>query len=96
MDDVIENCQTTFEEDGVTQQTLEDLRQVGCREAFSPAFLSSASLCRGSTKNLSYRYSIIMKIFAFLMCATSCVDGAGVLHLVALSLPKSWGEDRAI
>lgn len=29
MDDVIENCQTTFEEDGVNQQTLEDLRSVG-------------------------------------------------------------------
>ena len=28
MEDVIENCQTTFEEDGVSQQTLEDLRQV--------------------------------------------------------------------
>ena len=29
MNDVIENCQTTFEEDGVNQQTLEDLRSVG-------------------------------------------------------------------
>ena len=29
MDDVIENCQTTFEEDGVNQQTLDDLRKVG-------------------------------------------------------------------
>ena len=28
MDDVIENCQTTFEEDGVNQQTLDDLRKV--------------------------------------------------------------------
>ncbi|KAK4691682.1 transcription initiation factor TFIIA large subunit, partial [Lecanoromycetidae sp. Uapishka_2] len=27
MDDVIENCQTTFEEDGVNQQTLDDLRK---------------------------------------------------------------------
>ncbi|KAM0806374.1 transcription factor IIA, alpha/beta subunit-domain-containing protein [Usnea florida] len=33
MDDVIENCQTTFEEDGVNQQTLDDLRKVGF---FSP------------------------------------------------------------
>ena len=29
MDDVIENCQNTFEEDGVNQQTLDDLRKVG-------------------------------------------------------------------
>lgn len=29
MDDVIENCQLTFEEDGVNQQTLDELRKVG-------------------------------------------------------------------
>ena len=29
MDDVIENCQTTFEEDGVNPQTLDDMRKVG-------------------------------------------------------------------
>ena len=29
MDEVIENCQTTFEEDGVNQQTLDELRKVG-------------------------------------------------------------------
>lgn len=29
MDDVIENCQVTFEEDGVNQQTLDELRKVG-------------------------------------------------------------------
>ncbi len=28
MDDVIENCATTFEEDGVNQQTLDDIRKV--------------------------------------------------------------------
>lgn len=28
MDDVIENCQVTFEEDGVNQQTLDELRKV--------------------------------------------------------------------
>lgn len=28
MDDVIKNCETTFEEDGVSQQTLGDLRKV--------------------------------------------------------------------
>ena len=28
MDDVIENCHNTFEEDGVSQQTLEDLKTV--------------------------------------------------------------------
>jgi len=29
MNDVIENCQVTFEEDGINQQTLNDLRTVG-------------------------------------------------------------------
>lgn len=29
MDDVIDNCQTTFEEDGVNQDTLDELRTVG-------------------------------------------------------------------
>lgn len=29
MDDVIDNCTTTFEEDGVNQQTLDDIRKVG-------------------------------------------------------------------
>ena len=28
MDDVIDNCHTTFEEEGVSQQTLEELRTV--------------------------------------------------------------------
>ena len=37
MDDVIENCQTTFEEDGVNPQILDDLRKVG------HLFLSPAS-----------------------------------------------------
>ncbi len=41
MDDVIENCQTTFEEDGVAQQTLEDLRSVGFFVAFPPPFFTS-------------------------------------------------------
>lgn len=36
MDDVIENCQTTFEEDGVNPQILDDLRKVG-RLFLSPA-----------------------------------------------------------
>ena len=36
MDDVIENCQTTFEEDGVNLQILDDLRKVGHR-SLSPA-----------------------------------------------------------
>ena len=40
MDDVIENCQTTFEEDGVNQQTLDDLRKVG----LSPCYRSSRSI----------------------------------------------------
>lgn len=29
MDDVIESCQVTFEEDGVNQHTLDELRKVG-------------------------------------------------------------------
>lgn len=29
MDDVIESCQVTFEEDGVNHHTLDDLRKVG-------------------------------------------------------------------
>ena len=36
MDDVIENCQTTFEEDGVNPQILDDLRKVG-HLSLSPA-----------------------------------------------------------
>lgn len=35
MDDVIENCQVTFEEDGVNQQTLDELRKVGLFSLFS-------------------------------------------------------------
>ena len=35
MDDVIDNCQVTFEEDGINQQTLNDMRTVG----FSFSFL---------------------------------------------------------
>lgn len=35
MDDVIENCQVTFEEDGVNQQTLDELRKVGHFSLFS-------------------------------------------------------------
>ena len=38
MDDVIENCQTTFEEDAVNQQTLDDLRKVSP----SPSLFTSA------------------------------------------------------
>ena len=34
MDDVIDSCQVTFEEDGVNQQTLDDLRKVGSLLAF--------------------------------------------------------------
>jgi len=29
MDDVIDNCQVTFEEDGINQQTLNDMKTVG-------------------------------------------------------------------
>lgn len=34
MDDVIESCQVTFEEDGVNQHTLDDLRKVGASAVF--------------------------------------------------------------
>ena len=34
MDDVIDNCQVTFEEDGINQQTLNDLRMVGLSFCF--------------------------------------------------------------
>jgi len=41
MDDVIENCATTFEEDGVNQQTLDDIRKVGIPFPSSSTFKSS-------------------------------------------------------
>lgn len=50
MDDVIENCATTFEEDGVNQQTLDDIRKVG-------GGLSLSSLCSESF-NLFHQCSV--------------------------------------
>ena len=44
MDDVIENCQTTFEEDGVNPQILDDLRKVG-HLFLSPASTKSWHSC---------------------------------------------------
>ena len=38
MDDVIENCHNTFEEDGVSQQTLEDLKTVSGPALASQSF----------------------------------------------------------
>ena len=38
MDDVIENCHNTFEEDGVSQQTLEDLKTVSRPALASQSF----------------------------------------------------------
>ena len=43
MEDVIENCQTTFEEEGVSQQTLEDLRSVGVPFSFAPSLYHTTS-----------------------------------------------------
>ena len=43
MDDVIENCQVTFEEDGVNQQTLDELRKVGLFPLF---FISLVAFSR--------------------------------------------------
>jgi hypothetical protein len=40
IDDVIDNCQTTFEEDGINQRTLEDLRKVGLSFLIFPALTS--------------------------------------------------------
>ena len=53
MDDVIENCQTTFEEDGVNQQTLEDLRRVGLFLSSSQHFSSHGDVVQlPSSRNI--------------------------------------------
>lgn len=39
MDDVIDNCQVTFEEDGINQQTLNDMKTVGLSFSFLTASL---------------------------------------------------------
>ena len=68
MDDVIENCQTTFEEDGVNQQTLDDLRKVGLLRSLQSTLLpktmilalgsSSYTVCGLSVIRFkSYRFS---------------------------------------
>ena len=65
MEDVIENCQTTFEEDGVNQQTLEDLKSVG-----GPSLYLRVSLTRLAWVFLTFvlfssRQRHIKKTFGF-------------------------------
>ena len=74
MDDVIENCQTTFEEDGVNQQTLDDLRKVGFPLSSAITKLSS----RLSFSSLTAAYLLLASFilqptsfsvdFEFLLC----------------------------
>lgn len=42
MDEVIEQCQVTFEEDGINNQTLDDLRKVGPYPVHSYFFMRLA------------------------------------------------------
>ncbi len=71
MDDVIENCQTTFEEDGVNQQTLEDLRSVGALFLeTSPVHILSSYFCRCVTnlfKHLSHLKRMSMNMFCIVL-----------------------------
>ena len=48
MDDVIDTCQVTFEEDGINQQTLNDLRTVGL------AFSSPSAVAQLWIENLAH------------------------------------------
>jgi len=50
MDDVIDNCQVTFEEDGINQQTLNDMKTVGL---FFSSFLTASVLIKFSHIPLS-------------------------------------------
>lgn len=56
MDDVIENCQTTFEEDGVSHQTLDDLKSVGTYHFCRSHCYTSNLLC------LSFAYNDLIQI----------------------------------
>lgn len=65
MDDVIESCQVTFEEDGVNQHTLDDLRKVGLLlgryisiyfHIFSLDLLCQVLVCKMSLCHLPYLY----------------------------------------
>lgn len=55
MDDVIENCATTFEEDGVNQQTLDDLRKV--RPFLCPYYQYNEFVPIPSSKIISISFS---------------------------------------
>ena len=93
MEDVIENCQTTFEEDGVNQQTLEDLRSVG-RPGLHPrifSMLSSFSLFHLLLLLLlllleSYLSEISSSLHAFHHCLLCCVMAERI------SLGRFWRE----
>jgi len=89
MDDVIENCQTTFEEDGVNQQTLEDLRSVGARflGTCPDHFLSSYFFQRVTSlsKHVSHPKRISMNMVCIVPFLFVCgiVAGHTVLNLQA-------------
>ena len=75
MDDVIENCQTTFEEDGVNPQILDDLRKVG------HLFLSPAS-----TKPWYFSAKFITTEHLDIIILSSLAQVHGVCGIVAIFL----------
>lgn len=86
MDDVIENCQVTFEEDGVNQQTLDELRKVGLFHfslisliAFSRHVLRQLSL---AMTNVEAFYSCELKSYKISTLLSFDVVG-GNTHSVA-------------
>lgn len=60
MDDVIDSCQVTFEEEGVNHQTLDDLRKVG---AFRCALYLLSHKCSATECRLLAVIVIIMIAF---------------------------------
>ncbi len=54
MDDVIDNCQVTFEEDGINQQTLNDMKTVGLSFSYStvPLWMEFSYIPFSSIKTL--------------------------------------------
>lgn len=73
MDDVIENCQVTFEEDGVNQQTLDELRKVG--------LFSLVSLVASSRHDLRHFGLAMMNVEAFCSCAWKAIEISTLLNL---------------
>lgn len=77
MDDVIDNCATTFEEDGVNQQTLDDLRKVGLflyPVSWPTPLKSSLALFRSSAPHEEFFLSIVDEFGA--VCCHSCLKSA--------------------